>query len=205
MSFTLLLGLLLAAQTPALVRINELTTHSSFSTVRIHGVLEQNARQLDNGAVFLLVNDGSGTLAVFCEDEDADETIWAGSVVEVSGSVIVDAKGRRRMRVHSNEGVVVLENPDRFGRSIASISKADSGCMKSVQGRIIRLWSPPEQSNAPHIIVIRDCSGVLTIVHWLDGIPSLQMGDSIEVSGRVGFYKEKLQLKLMSSDGLHLL
>ena len=57
--------IIVSRREPRFVRIHEINPLLNFWTVRVEGRLQSDARLLKSGSLFYLVNDGTGSLAVF--------------------------------------------------------------------------------------------------------------------------------------------
>ncbi|MDF7799384.1 hypothetical protein P4C99_07905 [Pontiellaceae bacterium B1224] len=186
-----------------LITIDRITPVMNFATVRVEGVLESDARKLRSGSVLYVLDDGTGTLAVFANDVPAGKLPKAGSRIAVAGNLNVGAGNEVRMQARS---VALLETPpvddyiSEFRLSDISAHQVDERI--TAFGQVSKVWKPDPGSKAPHKIVIEDPSGTLEVVHWLQEPIPVEVGDPIEVSGTVGVYKEKIQLKLWSAEDI---
>ena len=87
---------------------------------------------------------------------------------------------------------------------LANISASRQGDRITVVGQVSDIWEPAGK-RAPHTIILRDGSGVLEIVHWLNHPPRVNIGDSVECTGTVDLYRGGLQLRLWTSRDLQVL
>jgi DNA/RNA endonuclease YhcR with UshA esterase domain len=190
-----------------LVAIGDVSPAMNFATVRIRGMLESDARRLRSGSVLYVVDDGTGTIAVFADARDAEALPKAGSQVLVSGNLSVGAGNEIRMRAQSAEHVVLEAPPvadDYVSRfQLSEITADRAGDRMTVSGRVSKVWKPKDGSKMPFKIVLEDRSGTLDVVHWLKEYPPVAVGDRIEVTGTVNVYQETLQLKVWNAEDIH--
>jgi hypothetical protein len=191
---------------PRLVRIGEISALMNFSVVRVEGVLESEARSLRNGTVMYVINDETGILPVFSSPPPDGKLPRAGSRVSVVGNLSVGAGSNVRLRVQVGEHVAVisepLENAFISESDLGNLSEKQAGSRITVYGRVSRIWKPRAGSRAPYKIVLEDHSGSLDIVHWLKKPPSVSEGDEVAVTGLMGVYQGRLQLKLQRTDDI---
>lgn len=179
------------------VRIAEISPVMNFANVRIAGTLESGARKLRSGSVLYVVDDGTGTIAVFADSASEGGSLPpGGSRVEVSGNLSVGAGNEIRMRAHRVDVVAPGAVNGEGEASLSSIAAARKGERVTVCGRVSKVWRPDRGSKAPHKIVLADGGGTLEVVHWLEEPPIIVAGDRVKVSGTVGVYKDKVQLKV---------
>lgn len=198
-----LLELYVGRREPPLVNIGEIKPIRNFSTVRVQGVLESDARRLRSGSVLYVVGDGTGTLPVFLGQAPKGKLPKAGSRVAVVGSLSVGAGNNIRMRAQSADQIVVepvapLEKMIGEPR-LADITTAQKGNRLTIHGRVSKVWEPRSGSKAPHKIVLADQSGSLEVIHWFEPERKVKVGDELEITGTVDLYKGKVQLKVWTS------
>lgn len=188
---------------PPLVAIGEITPLKSLRPVRIEGVLESDARKLQSGAVFYVVDDGSGTLSVFSNVEPAGKLPMSGSRVAFTGKLSGGAGNEVRMQAYQVEVLQGPVNEDYISEFRLSDISADLlGERLTAFGKVSKYWKPSHGSNAPYKIVLKDPGGTLDVVHWLKNPPDVQVGDVLEISGMVSEYKGRLQLKVRDADDI---
>lgn len=185
-------GLLLASlytsrREPPLVRIGEIKPVMNFSTVRVQGVLESDARALRDGAVLYLIADETGSLPIFSR-AFSEELPKAGSWVVATGRLSVGAGNQVRMHVHDAGQIEVL------GKPAPTIAR----------GQVSKVWSPPPDSRAPYRITLARPEGPLEVVHWFTPEHQVAVGDQLEVKGTLGSYKGRLQLKVREAEDIRL-
>ena len=183
---------------PKRVHIREINPLLNFWTVRVDGTLKSDARLMKSGSLFYVIDDGSGTLAVF--DLNVGKDLKAGDRVSVVGSLQVGAGNNRRLQAKQ-----VDVFPDESGGGLADIHSGMIGEQVSVTGIVVRVWAPKSGSRAPHKIILEDADAELDVVHWLSGVPEITIGDEVCVSGKVGEYKGELQLKVVRASDLKVL
>lgn len=183
-----------ARRDPPLVKISAITPLMSFSSVRIEGVLEADAREMRGGEMFYWVGDGSGTMAVFARQKPSGCHPLAGDRVSVVGCPLIGADGSFRLRAQTVE---IQSSVDRSAKSKrVDIDPGQKGERVTVSGRVSAVWTPPVGSRAPHKIVLEMDGGLLDVVHWLDDAPNVEAGDVVEVHGSIDIYKGKVELKV---------
>lgn len=186
------------------VQIGSISPVMNFASVRVQGQLESDARPLRSGSVLYMVNDGTGSLAVFAERPEG-KLPKAGSRIMVEGSLSIGVGHELRMRAYSADCVSVEDVPaDEVFLSplkLADISADQKGDPITVAGKVSNVWKPPASSKAPYKIILEDHSGTLEVVHWISPPPQIAAGDLLEVSGVVEVYKGKIQLKVAEAEG----
>lgn len=184
-----------------LVQIERITPGMNFSTVRVEGVLESDARKLRSGSFLYVVDDGTGTLAVFANTLPAGKLPTAGSRISVTGNLKVGAGNDVRMQartVELTDSQLVDDFISEF--RLADITEDQVEERLTAFGIVSQVWKPEPGSRAPHKIVLEDPSGLLQIVHWLKEPLDVQVGDPVEVTGTVDIYKDQLQLRLWNAE-----
>ncbi|MDF7806751.1 hypothetical protein P4E94_04820 [Pontiellaceae bacterium B12219] len=184
-----------------MVSIHQISPVMNFATVRVEGTLESDARNLRSGSQLYVIDDGTGTLAVFANDSTIEKLPGAGSRVAVTGNLNVGAGHEVRMQARSVE---VLDAPVADGFisefRLADITAEQVDERITVFGTVSKVWKAEAGSKAPSKIILTDSSGSLEVVHWLKEPIEVEAGDSVEITGTVGLYREKLQLKLWNAE-----
>jgi len=184
---------------PRVVKVGDMKPFMNFSTVRVVGTLERDARRLRNASVFFLVNDGSGLLPVF-QDGTSNETALAGNRIVVDGVLSVGVNADARLQVSSPADVHIepmrVFHSSSNGVRLADVSAGQPDETITVTGRVAKVWMPEAGSRAPSRITLVDESGMLEVVHWLDSPPPVEVGDVLEARGVVSVYRGRLQLKI---------
>jgi len=185
-------GLFLASlytsrRVPPLVRIGEIKPFMSFSTVRVQGILESDARALRDGVVLYLIADETGSLPIFSR-APAEELPRAGNWVVATGCLSVGAGNQARMNVHDTGQIKALGKP----------------APTIVRGQVSEVRAPPPDSRAPYRIVLAVPSGSLEVVHWFPPEHRVAVGDRVEIKGTIGFYKGRMQLKVRNPGDIRL-
>jgi len=165
---------------PPLVRIGEIKPIMNFSTVRVQGFLESEARTLRDGAVLYLIADETGSLPVFLNRAFEGKPPRAGTRVSATGGLSLGAGNQVSMRVPRPGQIKVLEN----------------AAPTIVRGQVAEVWSPPSDSRAPYRIILDRPEGRLEVVHWFAPEHQVAVGDRVDVKGTIGFYKGRMQLKV---------
>lgn len=186
-----------------LIPIDRITPVMNFASVRVEGVLKADARKLRSGAVLYVLDDGTGTLAVFANDAPTGKLPRAGSRVSIIGNLSVGAGNEVRMQARSVELLAVPVVDDFISEfRLADITTHLVDVRITAFGVVAKVWNPNPGSKAPHKIILEDPSGTLEVVHWLKEPLQVEVGDPVEVTGTVGVYKEKIQLKLWNMDDI---
>lgn len=178
-------GLSLAAlyanrREPAFVRISEIRPVMNFSTVRVQGVIESEARVLRDGTVLFLVADETGSLPVFLNRSSAELLPRAGNRVDVTGVLNRSAGNLVSMRVHRPGQIEVLEENVPI----------------SVRGQVVEVRSPPPDSRAPYRLILDRPEGRVEVIHWFAPEQQAAVGERVEVQGTIGFYRGRMQIKV---------
>jgi len=193
----------LSSREPPLIRISDITPLMNFSSVRIKGRQESAAIRLQNGSMMYLIDDGTGTLAVFADPPSDGIPPKVGSLLTVVGNLSIGVGNNIRLRARVGEQVVPVHEPDsvavKAGFKLNDIIPEQAGKRMTVYGRVSKIWNPRQNSRAPTKIVLQDESGSLNVVHWLKESPDIQVGDALEVTGMVNLYDGRLQLKLRNT------
>lgn len=189
-----------------LVKVADISPAMNFASVRIEGRLEQDARRLRSGSVLYVVNDGSGSIAVFAQPTEGRLPL-SGQQVSVSGSLSVGAGNELRLRAHS-KGVAITQHGEEVpagAESPAGVTAALEGEHLVVVGRVAEYSRPRTGSKAPYRIILSDGGGALEVVHWLPDAPQIHEGAKVRVYGTVGLYKGKVQLKVWEAGDIRVL
>lgn len=200
----ILISLRVSFRDPPLVRIGEIQPFMSLSTVRVEGRLESDARLLRDGGVFYRITDGSGHLPIFLSQLPVAPLPSAGSRIVVEGVLGLGTGSALRMNVQSAEQISIMPEEFMTDFKLSSITTEQDGKRLRVYGRVVKIWHPGENSKAPHKIILADPSGSLEIIYWFDLKNIFQVGDSLQVYGTVGSYKERIQLKIWHSGDIQL-
>jgi hypothetical protein len=182
------------------VRIGDITPVMNFAAVRVRGVLASDARRLQSGSVLYVVDDGSGTLPVFFDPPAAETLPEAGSRISVAGRLSVSAGRAVRMHAHAVSQVSAQSQtipPEYAGTPpLADITAERQGEHVTVRGRVSRRWNPRPGSRAPYRIILADPGGSLEVVHWFVPQHPTAIGDQLEITGIIGLYNNRIQLKV---------
>lgn len=186
-----------------LVEIDQIAPKMNYRTIRVEGVLETAARAMSSGAVLYVVNDGTGTLAVFSNEIPEEALPRAGSRVTATGNLSIGVGHQVRLQVRHVE---LLEEPitDNFISEfrLATITPQLAGDRITLVGYVSKIWTPRAGSRAPHKIIVKDPSATLEVIHWLKRPPDVHVGQAVEITGIVGLFEGKLQLRLRRTDDL---
>ncbi len=183
------------------VKIGKISARMNFSTIRVQGILEVDARPFRNGSVLYIVNDGTGTLPIFFNEPSPREPSQAGQKISAIGTLSVRADHEIRMQAQQ---VLIEPEVEDWGDAfkLSEITTEKRGERMTAQGRVSRVWKSPAHSKAPHRIIIKDRSGTLDVVHWLKNPPTVAPGDVLKVTGTVTIYKGTVQLKIRNAEDI---
>jgi len=90
------------------------------------------------------------------------------------------------------------------GIRLADVSACRPGDRITVQGTVGNVWEPAGK-RAPYTVILRDQSGTLEVVHWLEGPLGIAVGNLVECTGTIDLYRGQLQLRLWRKGDLQLL
>jgi DNA/RNA endonuclease YhcR with UshA esterase domain len=203
LSAMVIFQLVASRRAPPVVTVAGMKPFMNFTTVSVEGVLVEDARRLNDGSVLYVINDGTGVIPAILSEASGGENFPVGSVVRATGNLSVGANHMARLRILSPKHIV----PALAGAQSNTFARLGGqlGRDAVVRGRVIRLWDPPEDSRAPHRIVLGEETGRLEVVHWVRSAPDLTVGDVVEVRGRVETYKGKLQFKVSEAEDITIL
>lgn len=87
---------------------------------------------------------------------------------------------------------------------LADVASCHQGDRITVTGWVSDIWEPAGK-RAPHTVILRDQSGVLEVVHWLQPPLRISIGDSVECIGTIDLYRGQLQLRLWNISDMNRL
>jgi len=165
------------------------------------------------------IKDDSGSICVvFWQDvfEKLENKLQlrSGSAIRVRG-IVTSYKGRKQLSVSRAEDIELSEGRQVVSKvvptnalptsvtelKISDITADQKGAEVTVSGRVSKYWKPRPDSRAPYKIILSDGSGELECVYWSRTADALsgnepQIGDQLEITGRLDVYKGKVQLKV---------
>ncbi len=125
-------------------------------------------------------------------------------------------RGARQLEVEQPNFLMIAPNSPRGARlaaqnqaqgpievSIGAITLATIGRDVTIQGRV-REYVPSTRPRVPSRVVVEDDTGEIEVVYWAEVSENLQsehapaVGSMIRISGRVGEFRESLQLRVSS-------
>ena len=128
--------------------------------------------------------------------------------------IIAALAGTVYLHIYTGGKPPATQSPEGEGQTIcersgpvlmlASINASLQGERITVAGEIGDIWEPAGK-RAPHTLILRDDSGALEIVHWLQHPTRVGIGDSVKCTGTVGLYRGRLQLRLWARRDLLVL
>ena len=157
-----------------------------------------------NGHLFLKLRDDSGEMIdvpIFSGVRAGLKSIEFLDVVTVSGEVST-YRGRLEVVPEDAEDVKVTHTPPT---KLSNITVENSGYPAKVQGTIL---NRREFSNGSILLTIHEDGSELPVFIpcWIsnDKLAELDVGKTLRASGWLQLYKGKIELKVVSSSGLHL-
>lgn len=178
------------------VQIGNITPLKNFSSLRVHGWLEADARQLHSGSVLYIINDGTGVLPIFLAQPPEGNLPRAGQHLSAIGRLNVGTRNELRLRVQHATDLALT--PEKFIADfrISEVGVKHEGTYLTVWGRVSKVWHPPVRSKAPHRIILVDPSGSLEVISWFHPGENIKVGRLLKIEGILARYRGRLQLKI---------
>ena len=152
----------------------------SFSKVRIEGVLESRSLEMRDGSLLWMVADETGSLPVFTDQALRVHGLDSGVAVVVEGRLGLVSSDRVSLHIDEVEGFNVLSE----------------SVPVTVRGMIAEVHSPPFGSRHPHRLMLERPEGRIEVIHWFSPEKQVAVGDTVEATGTLVFYKGKKQVKV---------
>jgi hypothetical protein len=171
---------------PPLVRIYEIETWMSFSTVRVNGILETRALEMRDGSLLYMLADESGSLPVFVDASAISQRPVAGDAVVMKGRLGLASGHRASLQVSDTDGVTIQEEVLPF----------------TVRGTLCEIHSPTPGSRTPYRLILERSEGRMELIHWFTPDYEASVGDQVEAVGTLGFYRGRKQVKVSRSSEL---
>jgi hypothetical protein len=168
---------------PPTVRIHEIETWMSFSTVHVKGILETGALEMRDGSLLYMLADETGSLPIFLNASTITQRPAAGNVVVVKGRLGLASGHRASLQVGDVDGITVQHE----------------ALPATVRGILCEVRSPAPGSRAPHRLILERSEGRMELIHWFTPDYQASAGDRVEAVGTLGFYRGRKQLKVNRS------
>jgi DNA/RNA endonuclease YhcR with UshA esterase domain len=205
-----------------LVRVSEITPTMNFAYVRMAGEVTRDAYVFQSGGIVFDIKDGSGEITVMGGRaqaqslEAAEKLPRRGDRIEVTGSLSVSADQEPKLRIQSADQLIlnrkrvaavpVAENRVR----LADVTAAHKGDLVTVSGTLKSIDIPGPGSKVPYVLTLAENGAELAVVFWEDVFQGLDKklpmpGKLISACGRVGVYKDTVQLKVREAGDLRIM
>lgn len=202
------------------VKTGDITPAMNFTRVRITGEVARNAFILKTGGVVFDVRDESGQIAVTGGRAQARTLEERGNLprrgdrVEVSGILSVNAGQTPTLRIQSADHLVLNRRKVSGSNSVpctalSSVTAAQSGQRLAVTGTLKSVSLPGPGSKAPYVLTLENGGAKLAVVFRDDILRGLEQklpipGELISACGKVGSYKDVLQLEIQDPGDLRV-
>jgi DNA/RNA endonuclease YhcR with UshA esterase domain len=204
-----------------LVRIGDVTPTMNFATVRMAGEVTRDAYVFQSGGIVFDMKDGTGEITVMGGRVQTQALDAAGKLprngdrIEVAGSLSVSADQEPKLRIQSVDQLV-LERKRTIAPSavsnvrIADVTAAHKGDQITVTGILRTIDIPGPGSKSPYTLTLEENGAKLAVVFWEDVFKGLDNklplpGKLISARGRVGVYKDTVQLKVWEAGDLRVM
>ncbi|NOU36960.1 MAG: hypothetical protein HOO88_09350 [Kiritimatiellaceae bacterium] len=204
-----------------LIRIGDVTPTMNFATVRIAGEVTRDAYVFQSGGIVFDMKDGSGEIAVMGGRiqaqalEAAGKLPHSGDRIEVTGSLIVSVDQEPKLRIQSVDQLVLSRKrtiaPSAVSSArIADVTAAHKGEQLTVTGILKTIDIPGPGSKSPYTLTLEENGAKLAVVFWEDVFQRMDKklplpGKLISARGRVGVYKDAVQLKVWEAGDLRVM
>ena len=204
------------------VRVGDITPTMNFAYVRLDGEVTRDAYVFQSGGIVFDMKDGSGEITVMGGRAQAQAMEAAGKLpqrgdrIEVTGSLSISADQAPKLRIQSADQLVlnrkrvatvpVAENRVR----LADVTAAHKGDQVTVAGTLKSVDVPGPGSKSPYVLTLAADGSELAVVFWEDVFQGLDKklpmpGKLISARGRVGVYKDAVQLKVWEAGDLRVM
>jgi DNA/RNA endonuclease YhcR with UshA esterase domain len=205
-----------------LVRVSDIAPTMNFAYVRMAGEVTRDAYVFQSGGLVFDIKDGSGEITVMGGRAQAQALEAAGKLprrgdrIEVTGSLSISADQEPKLRIQSADQLIlnrkrVATVPPAENRvRLADVTAAHKGEQVSVTGTLKSIDIPGPGSKAPYALTIMADGAELVVVFWEDVFQGLDKklpmpGKFISARGRVGVYKDTVQLKVWEAGDLRVM
>lgn len=203
------------------VRIERIHPKMNFATVQVQGTVVRDAYRFDSGGFVFNLDDGSGSLAVFGSRTQAEQLIQSGRLprrgdrVVLSGNLSVDADREPTLRLLSAEHLQLerrrapsLESAPLL--DLSSVTESKAGSIIEVAGQLESIDIPAPGSRAPYVLTLEQDGTLRPVVFWNDVLGEMDgtlpvPGSVLKVRGRVGVYRDEVQIKVRAADDLQIM
>lgn len=205
-----------------LVRVSEVTPTMNFAYVRMAGEVTRDAYIFQSGGLVFDMKDGSGEITVMGGRAQAQALEVAGKLpqrgdrIEVTGNLSVSADQEPKLRIQSADQLVLnrkrvatvpaIENRIR----LADVTAAHKGEQVTVVGTLKSVDVPGPGSKAPYVLTLAEDGAELAVIFWEDVFQGLDKqlpipGKLISACGRIGVYKDAVQLNVREAGDLRVM
>ncbi|MEI7850470.1 MAG: OB-fold nucleic acid binding domain-containing protein [Kiritimatiellales bacterium] len=205
-----------------LVRVSDVTPTMNFAYVRMAGEVTRDAYVFQSGGIVFDIKDGSGEITVMGGRAQAQALEAAGKLprrgdrIEVTGSLSVNAGQETKLRIQSADQLVlnrkrVATVPAAENRvRLADVTAAHKGDQVTVVGTLKSVDVPGPGSKSPYVLTLAADGAELAVIFWEDVFQGLDKklpmpGKLISARGRVGVYKDAVQLKVWEAGDLRVM
>jgi DNA/RNA endonuclease YhcR with UshA esterase domain len=194
----------------------------NFAYVRMAGEVTRDAYVFQSGGLVFDIKDGSGEITVMGGRAQAQALEAAGKLprrgdrIEVTGSLSVSADQAPKLRIQSADQLIlnrkrVATVPAAENRvRLADVTAAHKGEQVAVVGTLKSVDIPGPSSKSPYVLTIAADGAELAVIFWEDVFQGLDKklpmpGKLISARGRVGVYKDTVQLKVWEAGDLRIM
>lgn len=205
-----------------LVQVSDIAPTMNFAYVRMAGEVTRNAYVFQSGGLVFDIRDGSGEITVMGGRAQAQALEAAGKLpqrgdrIEVTGSLSVSAEQAPKLRIQSADQLIlnrkrVATVPAAENRvRLADVTAAHKGEQVTVVGTLKAVDVPGPGSKSPYVLTIAADGAELAVIFWEDVFQGLDKklpmpGKTISARGRVGVYRDTVQLKVWEASDLRVM
>lgn len=206
-----------------LVKVGDITPTMNFAYVRIVGEVTRDAYIFKSGGVVFNMKDSSGEIAVMGGRAQADALESAGKLprrgdqVDVAGSLSVGADQEVKLRMQSAEQLKLTRKRatpyyavSESRLKLSDVTADRKGDQVTVTGTLKSVDVPGPGSKAPYVLTLAEEGATLAVVFWDDVFQGLEKklpvpGKLIRAKGKVGVYKDTVQLKVWDARDLRVI
>lgn len=181
------LNLHCARRAPKSVALGRIGPAQNFARLQVSGVLQGPPIRLSGGDACCLIDDGTGTLAVFVAADRFAEWPRAGSGLMATGRLSVGQGAQVRLQVGPTD--------------LLELSPA---VPLHVVGRVASVERPAAGSRDPCRIGLATLTGRREVVFWFPCPAALEVGCGLAVEGTLDRYRGRTQLVVRDTDGLRV-
>lgn len=205
-----------------LVRVGDVTPAMNFAYVRMAGEVTRDVYIFQSGGMVFDIKDSSGEITVMGGRAQAQALEAAGKLprrgdrIEVTGSLSISADQEPKLRIQSADQLVLNRKrvatvpPAENRLRLADVTAAHKGEQVTVTGTLKSVDVPGPGSKAPYVLTLAENGAELAVIFWEDVFQGLDKnlpmpGKLINARGRVGVYKDAVQLKVQAAGDLRVM